>query len=524
MPSWKKVIISGSDAVLNTVQATSFTGSLFGTASYAVQALSASWAPGGAAFPFTGSARITGSLVVTGPITSSGDISVNGMTIGRGKLNYASNTIVGNSAFTSNSSGDSNTVVGYQALFSNTSGYNNTAIGIYALSGNTTGIYNVGIGSGGGNALTGSYNIAVGSETFNQNSGGSNRIAIGHQSQYQSSGNNNTSVGHNTLFSLTTGTGNVAIGFQAGYFETTSNKLYIANSSTSTPLIGGDFSNARLGVNIAPASTLATLHVKGGGTTSSTTGLLVYNSNNSASLAVRDDLRVGIATTSPVTTLHVSGSTLITTTLTVGSGSLGNGENTLVVGIPPNGGTGEGGQILLMAPGGTYTSASMLDNYQNKFRILRGTNGGSDAYKFQVDLGSGQVQIPNYNSAGAFSGTAVSFLSVDANGYIVTSNPPISLNNQGGSYTLTVGDADKLVEMNSAGANNLTVPDDVSAPFAVGAQVMIVQQGTGQTTIVAGAGVTLRSAGGLLNLANQYSSATVIKRGANEWYVFGDLA
>lgn len=50
MPSWKKVILSGSDAALNSldvttnVTATSFTGSLLGTASYATQALSASYA------------------------------------------------------------------------------------------------------------------------------------------------------------------------------------------------------------------------------------------------------------------------------------------------------------------------------------------------------------------------------------------------------------------------------------------------------------------------------------------------
>jgi hypothetical protein len=44
------------------------TGSLFGTASYATQALSASFAPSTPTFPFTGSAIITGSLTVTGTI------------------------------------------------------------------------------------------------------------------------------------------------------------------------------------------------------------------------------------------------------------------------------------------------------------------------------------------------------------------------------------------------------------------------------------------------------------------------
>ena len=50
MPNWKKLIVSGSDASLNSltvatnVNAQSFTGSLLGTASYALNAVSASFA------------------------------------------------------------------------------------------------------------------------------------------------------------------------------------------------------------------------------------------------------------------------------------------------------------------------------------------------------------------------------------------------------------------------------------------------------------------------------------------------
>ena len=39
------------------------------------------------------------------------------------------------------------------------------------------------------------------------------------------------------------------IGYRAGYNETGSNKLYIANSDTSTPLIYGDFSTAQLKIH-----------------------------------------------------------------------------------------------------------------------------------------------------------------------------------------------------------------------------------------------------------------------------------
>jgi hypothetical protein len=91
-------------------------------------------------------------------------------------------------------------------------------------------------------------------------------------------------------------------------------------------------------------------------------------------------------------------------------------------------------------------------------------------------------------------------------------------------YTLGAADASKLIEMDVSIGNTVTVPANSSVGFAIGTQIMVVQQGTGQTTIAAAGGVTLRSAGGLLNLASQYSSCTVVKRGTDEWYVFGDLA
>ena len=73
MPNWKKVIVSGSDASLNTLTVSNgITGSLFGTASWARNALSASYSPSSNAFPYTGDAQITGSLLVTGSVILSG--------------------------------------------------------------------------------------------------------------------------------------------------------------------------------------------------------------------------------------------------------------------------------------------------------------------------------------------------------------------------------------------------------------------------------------------------------------------
>jgi len=99
-----------------------------------------------------------------------------------------------------------------------------------------------------------------------------------------------------------------------------------------------------------------------------------------------------------------------------------------------------------------------------------------------------------------------------------------ALNTQTASYTLVLGDTSKVVEMNVAAANNLTVPPNSSVAYPVGAMLEICQMGAGQTTLVPGTGVTLRSPGGKLKLVGQYSSAGLRKRATDEWVVAGELA
>ena len=99
----------------------------------------------------------------------------------------------------------------------------------------------------------------------------------------------------------------------------------------------------------------------------------------------------------------------------------------------------------------------------------------------------------------------------------------ITTNRQTSSYTLVLSDADKLVEMNVGSANNLTIPLNSSVAFSTGTQILLAQYGAGQTTVVATSGVTVRSNGGKLKLNVQYSGATLIKIGTDEWYLFGDI-
>jgi hypothetical protein len=147
-------------------------------------------------------------------------------------------------------------------------------------------------------------------------------------------------------------------------------------------------------------------------------------------------------------------------------------------------------------------------------------------------LGSGNISVA---PASGIDATAIGSGSVDNTefGYLngVTSaiqtqidtktNKLITANRQTASYTLVAGDADKLVEMNVASANNLTVP---ASTFSAGTQILLAQYGAGQTTIVAGSGMTIRSNGGKLKLSAQYSGATLVFISATEAYLFGDIA
>ena len=113
---------------------------------------------------------------------------------------------------------------------------------------------------------------------------------------------------------------------------------------------------------------------------------------------------------------------------------------------------------------------------------------------------------------------------IDALETDVTNINELQFSYQTASYTLVLSDAGKAVQMAVASANNLTVPPNSSVAFPVGTQILVIQQGSGQTTIVAGAGVTLYSKDSNLKLSAQWCAATLIKANTDVWVVVGDLS
>jgi len=95
-------------------------------------------------------------------------------------------------------------------------------------------------------------------------------------------------------------------------------------------------------------------------------------------------------------------------------------------------------------------------------------------------------------------------------------------NDEPASYILGIDDAQKVVEMNVATANTLTIPPNGDVAFPVGTSIFVVQTGAGQTTITAGVGVTVNSYLGL-KLVGQWAGCTLIKRAENTWVAVGGL-
>lgn len=125
------------------------------------------------------------------------------------------------------------------------------------------------------------------------------------------------------------------------------------------------------------------------------------------------------------------------------------------------------------------------------------------------------------------AGTGISVTHTPAEGSTATiALADATIDTKTANYTLQLTDKNKFIEMNIASsANTVSVPTDASVDFPVGSQINITQYGTGKTQVVAVTpGTTsIRSTPGSY-LRAQYSSATLIKRAANEWYLIGDLS
>ncbi|MDE1970121.1 MAG: hypothetical protein KGI50_00890 [Patescibacteria group bacterium] len=318
----------------------------------------------------------------------------------------------------------SNLFLGASAGADNTAtlgGIDNVFIGGTAGSVNTTGQENTGIGQSTlFSNVTGIQNSALGTGSLLSNVGGSGNVSIGYN------------AGHANV----SGNDNVFLGNQAGYSETGSNKLYVANNS-STPLIYGDFASGTVGFNTTSIISPAHVTVSNALAVSTYASSFFSTSPASNSILVLADSRGTAGAPSAIQTndhlgiIAFTGYGSSTIGTTGGSGLLGSATGNWSDTSQPSslgflttsvGTSTKAVRMIIDDAGnvgiGTTAPASMLDVYDatssgntDVFRILSDASSTGNV-KFRVDSG-GNVYSDGGTTMGTPADVAENYTTID---------------------------------------------------------------------------------------------------------------
>ena len=175
---------------------------------------------------------------------------------------------------------------------------------------------------------------------------------------------------------------------------------------------------------------------------SNTTTAVITFPTNESGWAIAS---LGGSTTTAQTASYVNSlnqNVIISGSLTVGQTTAGASENTVTLAAKDNG--SEGGQLGFNAPGGTYTSSSFIDNFENKLRILSGpSNAGSTSELIKVELSNGNTTLNGGSiimpTRPAFRVSGSSVTGIAASTVITSTQGAVVEYNQGSYYTNTTG-------------------------------------------------------------------------------------
>jgi hypothetical protein len=157
----------------------------------------------------------------------------------------------------------------------------------------------------------------------------------------------------------------------------------------------------------------------------------------------------------------------------------------------------EGGEINLAASANATISGVIIDSYNDIVRIFE--SGGTSRGMF--------VDLLNSPAGGA----AIGYRDI----------PQVSF---AGNTTIDTTNAGKHYYSTQSSDYTLTIANNASQGFQVGAAITVVNQGTGNITVAQGSGVTLYLAGNASSgnrTVSTFGMATIVKVATDTWFISG---
>lgn len=241
----------------------------------------------------------------------------------------------------------------------------------------------------------------------------------------------------------------------------------------------------------------------------------------------------------PVTSTLQTGWTFHIVNNSTGTLTVNSSGGNLVISVPT------GTTAMVTCIGTSLTTAADWESGLTDFSSYTGTGGvvvlsssptmTSPSVTTSLTTGSSSFDLVNTTATTVNFAKAATTISMGAatgtttvnNALTVTGTTilgPASMTQQTTAYTLVLTDQGKVIEMTNSSDAAITVPPSGTVNFPVGTQIVVVRNAAGKVSFAPGVGVTIRSDTSKTYIATQYSAATLIKRGTDEWYLVGNLS
>jgi len=355
----------------------------------------------------------------------------------------------------------------------------------------------VAVGDGAGQSLQGVNAVAIGLATATT-SQGSRSVAIGQSSGQSSQGADAVAIGQYAGNEIQ-GVSAVAIGNNAGYSGQSTGAVAIGSESG----LNGQGDNAvAVGYRAGRTSQGQFAVAIGDNAGNNAQGTDAVAIGASAGLTTQGNHAVAIGISAGQTSQGIN-----SIAIGQGAGETNQGNNSIILNAT--------GAVLDQTTANTFTVAPVRNDVANTAEVLfYNTTSKEVTYGNTISV-AGNITGGNLSVTGNVTGNTAGF----AIGY--RDIPQVSFT---GNATIATIDAGKHFYSTESTNYTLTIANNASQGFAVGAAISVVNQGTGNITIAQGSGVTLYLAGNATSgnrTVSTFGMATLMKVATDTWFING---